>query len=355
MIPPERSDGKQNWNEGSGGWGRRNPDQIPMGHMSFGFSARNAGFTVRQVLESPEDAFKALASTAEMYRWSPLPFTPGHTVWEVLDFGGTARMPSGEYEGTLVMKTHPVETEKEAENLLLPDPRTAGRIPFAKRFAELAREQGYPVYFSSRSPFTIAANLCGLENFCRWLMRRPELCRRLMGQALNHMFHVLDCWIEAFGVENISVWMSNPNEANQLFSTRHTAALALPFHEAYHLGLRERGIKRFGFHLCGDQNLNLPFFAEADLWPHPSVLSFGHEVSLEKAGKLFPRDIIFGNLDPNLLQIDTPQGIYDRCREIIREGRQCPGGFILAPGCGIPATAPAVNVYALTRAARDYY
>jgi uroporphyrinogen decarboxylase len=97
-----------------------------------------------------------------------------------------------------------------------------------------------------------------------------------------------------------------------------------------------------------------PYFAEADLWPHPSVLSFGHEVSLDKAGKLFPQDIVFGNLDPNLLQIDTPQGIYDRCRQIIQEGSRAPGGFILAPGCGIPATAPPVNVYALTRAAHDF-
>lgn len=329
------------------------PNPIPIGHMSFGFCGRNAGYSVRAILEDPEDAFKALSWTAEMYQWSPMPFTPGHTVWEVLDFGGTARMPSGEYEGTLIMKTHPVETEKDVETLLPPDPRTAGRIPFARRFAELARERGYPVFFSSRSPFTIAANLCGLENFCRWLMRKPELCRLLMDKALDHLFRVLDFWIEGFGAENIWIWMSNPNEANQLFSSWHVAAFALPFHREYQRGLQERGLHRFGLHLCGDQNANLPVFAEADLWPHPSILSFGHEVSLEKAGRIFPQDIIFGNLDPNLLQIDTPQGIYDRCREIIREGSRCPGGFILAPGCGIPATAPPVNVYALTRAAQD--
>jgi uroporphyrinogen decarboxylase len=283
-----------------------------------------------------------------------MPFTPGHTVWEVLDFGGTARMPSGEYEGTLIMKTHPVETESDVETLSLPDPQTSGRIPFARRFAELAREQGYPVFFSSRSPFTIAANLSGLENFCRWLMKKPALCRLLMEKALAHLFNVLDYWIELFGAENIWIWMSNPNEANQLFSARHVAVFALPWHQEYLRGLKERSLQRFGFHLYGDQNANLPIFAEADLWPHPSVLSFGQEVSLEQAGALFPKDIIFGNLDPNLLQIGTPQGIYDRCREIIREGSGVPGGFMLAPGCSIPATAPPVNVYALTRAALDF-
>ena len=207
----------------------RKADRIPIGHMSFGFSGRNAGYSVRQILEDPEDAFKALSWTAEMYQWSPMPFTPGHTVWEVLDFGGTARMPSGEYEGTLIMKTHPVETERDVDTLSLPDPQTAGRIPFARRFAELARERGYPVFFSSRSPFTIAANLCGLENFCRWLMRKPELCRRLMEKALAHLFRVLDFWIERFGAENIWVWMSNPNEANQLFSAGTWRPSPCPF------------------------------------------------------------------------------------------------------------------------------
>ena len=44
----------------------RKADRIPIGHMSFGFSGRNAGFSVRCLLEDPEDAFKALSCTAEM-------------------------------------------------------------------------------------------------------------------------------------------------------------------------------------------------------------------------------------------------------------------------------------------------
>jgi uroporphyrinogen decarboxylase len=131
-------------------------------------------------------------------------------------------------------------------------------------------------------------------------------------------------------------------------------AFALPYHLEYHKRLKKMGIKRFGLHLCGDQNLNLPHLAEANLWPHPSVLSFGHEVAIEVAARYFPGDIIFGNLDPTLLQVSTPQRIYELCREIITQGKQAPGGFIMAPGCGIPATAPAVNVFAMTKAVYDF-
>jgi uroporphyrinogen decarboxylase len=77
-------------------------------------------------------------------------------------------------------------------------------------------------------------------------------------------------------------------------------------------------------------------------------------VSLERTGRLFPRDVMFGNLEPNLLQVRRPAEIYRLCREIIAAGRKAPGGFVLAPGCSIPAFAPPASVYAMTRAARDY-
>ncbi len=76
--------------------------------------------------------------------------------------------------------------------------------------------------------------------------------------------------------------MSSPSESNQVISPKHMEKFALPFHEEYHRRLKEIGIRRFGIHICGDQNLNLPLLAEASPWPHPSVLSFGHEVDLSE-------------------------------------------------------------------------
>ena len=328
----------------------RRPDRVPVGSLSLGFNALNAGYQVREVLDDPEKCFQAAVWTADLYDWDPIPQTPDHTVWGAIDFGGEIRMPQGRYESSLIITSHPVQSEKDLETLNLPDPKTAGRIPLSMRFARLQAENGLPVFFSSRSPFTVAANICGLENFCRWMIRKPALCRELMRLALDHILNVLAYWIKTFGADGIFVWMSNPNESNQVISPEHVAEFALPFHLAYHERLKATGIQRFGLHLCGDQNLNLPLFAEADPWPHPSVLSFGHEVNIEVAARYFPEDIIFGNLDPTLLQTATPHRIYELCREIIERGKKAPGGFILAPGCGIPATAPPVNVFAMTKA-----
>ena len=332
----------------------RTPDRIPMGSMGTGFSARNAGYQVRDVFEDPEICFDAVRRTAEQYAWDPIPQYPGHTIWGAIDFGGDVRLPDGEYESSLIIKSYPVQSESDLQNLRMPDPRTAGMIPLAMRFAELQAKHGLPVFFSSRSPFTLAANICGIENFCRWMIKHPELCRKLLNIAITHIFNVLEYWVETFGAEKLFIWMSTPSESNQVISPKHMAKFALPYHLEYHQRLRALGITRFGLHLCGEQNANLPLLADADPWPHPSVLSFGHEVDISEAAQYFPSDIIFGNVDPTMFQMGTPRRIYELCRQVIAEGKKAPGGFILAPGCGIPATAPPVNVYAMTRAVLDF-
>ena len=117
------------------------------------------------------------------------------------------------------------------------------------------------------------------------------------------------------------------------------------------------GVNKFYFHICGEQNLNLPHLAEfassADGWPHPSILSFGHEVDLNDAAKYFPDDIIMGNIEPAVIQTGTPQQVYELCRIAIEKGKRIAGGFILAPGCGMPPRAPAYNVWMLTKAVND--
>jgi len=43
------------------------PDRVPIGSMSLGFNAINAGYQVREILENPEKCFQAAIWTAELY------------------------------------------------------------------------------------------------------------------------------------------------------------------------------------------------------------------------------------------------------------------------------------------------
>jgi uroporphyrinogen decarboxylase len=332
----------------------KKPDRVPLGEMSTGFSTRNIGYTIADAYDDPEKSFEGMIWTSEQYGWDQIPQYLGHTVLGVMDFGGEVRLPKGEYEGALVIKSYPVQTEHDIENLKMPDPKSAGRIPKAMRFAQLQMEHNLPVFFYSRSPFTLGANICGLAQFCKWMIRRPDLCERLMTMAIDHILNVLGYWVETFGVEKIFAWMSSPSESNQVISPKHMEKFALPYHLEYHKRLRSLGIKRFGIHICGDQNLNLKYFEEAMPWEHPSILSFGHEVDIEVAAMHFPEDIIFGNIEPAVIQVGKPQQVYELCKIAIQKGRKAPGGFILGPGCMLPPTAPPANIYALTKAINDF-
>ena len=332
----------------------RQPDRVPIGAMATVFSSKNAGYSVSTAYGDPEKSFYAMLWTAEQYGWEPIPQYFGHTVLGALDFGGRVRLPMGEYEGAMVVESYPVKTENDVSDLKMPDPKTAGRIPDVMKFSKLQAAHDLPVWFFSRSPFCVAANICGLNQFLRWMVKKPELCERLMKMAIDHIFNVLRYWVETFGAERVFVYMSSPSESNQVISPKQFEEFALPYHIEYHNRLKTLGIKRFGFHICGDHNLNLPYLAEVSPWPHPSILSFGHEVDLEVAAEFFPDDIIYGNIEPAVIQTGSPQQVYELSKIAIEKGKRAPGGFILGPGCGLPAASPPVNVFAMTKAVDDF-
>ena len=145
-----------------------------------------------------------------------------------------------------------------------------------------------------------------------------------------------------------------PSESNQVISPKLMEKFALPYLIEYQRRLRSLGVKRFGLHICGQQNLNLPCLSEASPWIHPSVLSFGHEVDIQTAARYFPEDIIFGNIEPALFQTGPPQKVYEHCRAAIEKGRKAEYRYILGSGCGLPPTAPPANIYAMTKAAHDF-
>jgi len=334
----------------------RKPDHVPLGNQyaSLGFNTLRTGGTIKDAYNDPEKSFKGYLAVCHRYGWDQMLQFYCHTLLGALDFGGEIRMPRGENELGVIVTGCPVKSPADVEKLSLPDPQNTGFIPKARRFAELQRANGLPAAFFTRSPFAMAANICGIDLFLKWAFKVPELCHRLMQMSLDHIFRVLAFWKECFGKENIWVQVSTPTESNQLISPKMFQQLALPYHMEYHKRLKALGIQRFMLHMCGDQNLNLPIWAECSPWPHPSVLSFGHEVTLSKAGAMFPEDIIFGNIDPGVLLTASPQRIYQHCREAIEMGKKLSGGFILAPGCDLSPHTPDANLASMRQAINDF-
>jgi uroporphyrinogen decarboxylase len=335
-------------------FGYKKPDRVPIIAWGSPFGTYHAGYSVTDAFQDPVKSFHASLWTWELYGWEPVWLIFAPTVLGAMDFGGEVRPPRGTYEGSEIVKSNPVKTDDALLRLTMPDPKTAGRIPLWLEFAKLQAAHGLPVTFCSRSAFTMAGNMCGLERLCRWLIKKPELAERAMRFAIDHIFNVMGYWVNTFGHEKVYVFLASPSEANQVISPKHFETFVLPFHAEYQDRLRALGIEHFLWHICGDQNLNLPCLADLGSWTHPSILTFGHEVDLEVAARFFPDDIILGNIEPAIMQIGGPQQVYDLSKAAIKKGRKAPGGFVLGPGCTLPPFAPPVNVFAMTKAVNDF-
>lgn len=333
---------------------RQQPDRVALHALSNAFNSVNGGYEVSTAYMDSAKAFEAMMWTYQQYDWELYIQYCLHSVTAVMDFGGKVRMPKGPYEGALVVEEHPIQEPSDFDSLVLPDPRSSGRIPQALEYARLQHENGLPATFFSRSPFTFAANFCGLDTFAKWLFKQKELCHRMMDLALEHIIRVLQVWVDEFGADGVWLWISSPSESNQILSPKFFEQFALPYHHLLHKRVKELGITKFGFHICGDQNLNLPALAEAQPWSHPAMLSFGHEVDLEDAARYFPDDIIYGNIEPSFIQTGSLQAVYDLARATVEKGKRLDTGFVLGTGCGLPATAPPAKVFAVTKAVRDF-
>jgi len=334
------------------------PDRVPIFGMATTFALLNAGYPLTGLQTNPQKAFNALQWTCEQYGWETERQVTAHTVLGSWDFGATMKISGSASLMAIAVETPAVKTEEDVWNLRMPDPKTAGAIPKRMEYSKLQERAGMPITFFTRSPFNTAAEICGVEQFGRWMLEKPEVCDRLLRMSIDHILGVLQYWIDTFGPEKIFYFMSSPDESNQFISSEHFRKYALPYHQEFHKRIRAMGVNQFMFHICGEQNLNLPYLAKfassADGWPHPSILSFGHEVDLNDAAKYFPDDIIMGNIELAVIETGTHQQVYELCRMTIEKGKKIRGGFILAPGCVIPTKVPAYNVWMMTKAVNDF-
>ena len=323
--------------------------------IDTGFSCRDAGYPLVQAYDDPEKGLALRLLAEERYHMLPLPQIIRHTLLGAHDFGGDVRLPSGPYDQAMKVVSHPVQDESQAWELQLPDPKTAGGINTAMRFSKLQYRLGLPVWFHHRSPFTMAVNICGMERFGRWMHRKPDVCRHLIRMATQHVFNVLDDWVNTFGTAAIAVYNSSPMESNQMISPLHFQQLALPAHIDYIERLNQLGIKRYFFHICGDQLRNMPHLAGIARWHHPAIISIGHEIPLDRAAAFFPHDVIYGNIDPRILYSGSPDEVAKTCHEVLEKGTHITAGHILAPGCDMPLSTPSENIDAIVRTVANYH
>jgi uroporphyrinogen decarboxylase len=266
-------------------------------------------------------------------------------------------MPTSVYSQAVFVTRHPAETPEEAMALKVPDVKleyTTEMIDFYKRVREDDDDNKYlNMNVGALSVINMAGGICGAERLCKWMIKEPEVARRVLRLAADHQIATAQYCKDTFGVDRALPLGANAFASNQLISPKHFEEFALPVLKEVHEKILAMGFKHLLTHPCGEQNLNLPYWQQTSLG-NPGIFWVGNEIDLETAAKFFPNDIIGGNLDTTVIQNGTPDEVYEAARKVIEQGRSLSTGFILIPACELPPLAPAENMRAIMRALNDF-
>jgi uroporphyrinogen decarboxylase len=336
------------------------PDRVPIWMPAGGFCALYTGGAIVDIYDKP-----VVSLALQRRTWRDLGYLcvpafgrPNHLAPE---FGGEIKMPEGEFAQAPMITHFPVNTVDDVWNLEMPDAKTAGDIPgsieFTREFFKIRPEEMIDnepcIIFWAGGLFTGAANIPGLENICRWVLKKPEAVHRLMRLTTDYYIELAKYWKDMFGTERILPLIGEPSTANNIIAPKQFERFVLPYTKEHCEAMLNMGYTHLYVHICGEQNLNLPYWAQID-FGKPGIISVGHEIELETAAKYFPNDIIQGNLDPAIIQAGTPAEVYKATRKVVEKGKKIPNGYIFASGCELPPRAPVENVVAMTKAVDDF-
>lgn len=331
----------------------RSVDRVPFHNFILGFCARNVGYPVAAMYNDPEKSFQAQMWTLEQYGFDGSPDF-GYASYGGYEFGGRIRFPTTEFEQAPSHVTFPVNNEEDLAALQLPDVAKAGSLPAAMAFSELQERNGAPLSFILGGNFTIAGNLCPPATLCRWMLKKPQLAHRLLELASAHILGVAKHWADTFGAERVIPKFWEPLSSNEIISPKMFGDFVSPYIRQTAEKLLAMGFKHLYYHICGEQNANLPFWDQVPMGD-PGIVTFGHQIDLTTAVKTFgEKCIIVGNIDPSIIQTGTTQQVYELCRESIAKAKHAPHGYMLMSGCESPVMAPPYHVYIMHKACEDF-
>ncbi len=197
-------------------------------------------------------------------------------------------------------------------------------------------------------PFTLAAQLVGVEKMMRATFKNKELVNASCDFAVKMIQAIFGPLVDDKTIELIS--MADPTASGDLISRKQFEKFALPYIQQMTSWSKSKGSKSL-LHICGDTNNRLDLLGETGA----DCISLDHKVDLAKAKSEIGNKIcIAGNVNPvHVLDrgsLDEVRRVVGECLHAGAEG----GGFILMPGCDHPPTVPDENLKVFYDMAKQY-
>ncbi|MFQ6014307.1 MAG: uroporphyrinogen decarboxylase family protein [Anaerolineae bacterium] len=198
-------------------------------------------------------------------------------------------------------------------------------------------------------PFTLGAQIYGVEKLMRAIYKAPDEVRKVIDFAADIILRFYRPLLDEGVIEMTSI--ADPTASGDLVSRKHFEAFALPPLQKISAGFRAKGARTL-LHICGDTTDKLDLLTQTGA----DCVSIDHKVDLAKAKEVFRENKIClaGNVDPvHVLSRGTPEEVEEACRKCLSVGAEG-GAYVLMPGCDIPPTVPFENLQTFARTAREW-
>ncbi len=325
--------------------GRGLPDRVPVGLHCYLLACRMLGGRFDEILRSGE-----LQAEAQLKAWR----TFGHDVI-MLENGVCAEAEALGCEIRYTADGPPHVAEPlikdldDIDKLRLPDPeRTFPLNELVKATRIVKRETGGNVFINGRSdqgPVALAMALTGPERFLTMLMEpeRRDWCLRLVDFCSQVNVALGQAQLRA-GADSSTIGLAG----RSLISPALFDAFELPGARTFCAALRRSG--GFAFvHACGDETILLKNL----LATGADCLELDPQTDAGKCKRVVQgRASVLGMIDPaQVMGLGTPEAVRNQAGQML--ALMGPGGgFIMGPGCALPADTPVENVQALMECAR---
>jgi uroporphyrinogen decarboxylase len=326
------------------------PDRVPVDLHNFMITARMMGAT------SYADFFRDGEAMAEgqIKAWRRF----GHDV--LLVENGTAALAEAcgvqvqyQDDSAPVAKEPAIQNLAEVDDLEVPDPY---RDPLLSELLKATRlvvreigDQAFIIGRADQGPFSLACEIRGMSHFLMDLAlgEEPEQISKLLDFCRRVTLRYAIAQIEQ-GAHCTSI--GDSPSGPDLISPRYYRRFAYPHVKRLVADLRARGI-RLAYHICGNAT---PIIGDM-VSTGAAIIEIDQKSDMQICKEAARgQATLLGPIDPSeVLANGTPALVREKCLEalkILAPG----GGFILGPGCALPATTPDENIDALIETAKEH-
>jgi uroporphyrinogen decarboxylase len=331
----KRAAGGRSMAQMAGGLGRRIGSPIMGAYLG-----QLTGTTVKQNLTDGRTMFKTIEKFVTTLKPDFAMCTFPDLAMEAEACGCKLKMPE---DALPSVEVHIVQDRADLEKMTVPDPYKDGRMSVFIEATELFTKRfTLTTTAASVGPFTLAAELMGVDIITRKIIKDPELVHDVMEYSLKVVQRYNAELIKA-GADSIGI----AEPTCSLLSAKAFENTVLPYLQRYTESLSTPA----SLHICGRAGHLVELMCKTGA----VALSLDSPTDFSKIKGKVPEDImILGNLAPvEVLMMKTPEEVRQASLEMLKSMEDMPNWGLMS-GCDLPVGTPIENIKAMMDAAREY-